>query len=471
LVDTVLHDYAFNGAFGESWPDALADGWAGFQIGQVSDPSPMYQPNNDFLGLKFSDYNTLGSWIESPPIDFGELKSLNISFNADGYGSITVFIRDSLNQYQLEHVELPSGFGGINMVTIDISINNPWIFDPAFNPEINGKTTLLIEYTNEDGAEYGRMMNFEFNGEMGTIWTGDHSEDWFHEGDWTNGVPNRRKGGLVPAGRPRYPRIVGNAEANGLIVERDALVVIKPQGTLTTFDTVYMDGKYALCIYADSLGTGAFYPKKGFRGDATAYIEQWVEADMWHHISAPIDSGMSKTYLSLYLLPWIEATNNWGNYIVPLDVPLPVMKGFAAWSSSVYPPMGDTVVWFGGHINLGSYSIEVTNTGHTGNPAYDGWNLVGNPFTTSIHWDSLGWNKNAVESAMYLWDPRTQSYRTYMGNGIGVPLGTTGEIPHGQGFFVKAKSGAGSFGVNEQARMLPTQKLFKTAASLPAEAA
>lgn len=460
--DTVLHEYAFDGSAGSSWPDAISGGWSGFQAEQVNDPDPALAPINDFLGLKYSEYNTLGSWIESPPIDFGGLKSLNISFTADGSGQITIFLRDSLNSYQIGHEELPDQMGSGSGIYFDISINNPYEFDPDFNSEIKGKMTLLIEYTNEDGGAYGRIYDFRFEGEEGTIWLGDHSQDWFHDPDWTNGVPHRKKSGLVPARRPNYPRIVGDAEAKALIVEKGAYIVVKPQGTLTTFDTTYMFGKYAMCLYSDSTGTGAFLPKAGFRGSATAYIEQWLDADMWHHVAAPIDSGMSGSYLSIYLLPWEESLNNWGDYIVPLDVPLPPMKGFAAWSSSVWPPMGDTLVWFGGRMNFDSYTTEVTNSGHSGNPAFDGWNLVGNPYTCSIHWDSLGWNKSSVEGAIYIWDPYAQSYRTYLGNGIGIPAGTTGEIPQGQGFFVKAKTGTGSFGVSPRARMLPTIDFYKS---------
>lgn len=450
--DTVVSDFLFDGTQGQNWPDALAEGWSGFQVEQVHDPNPMLAPDHDFLGLKYNDYNRLGSSIETPPIDFGNLKSFTLSFRADGYGAVSIYIADSTDIYQIGHEVLPGGYGSGNAKNVEITINDAWLFDEAVNPGIKGTPTILIEYENPDKSTYGRMMDLKMEGDMGTVWLGDNTDLWFENDDWTNGHPTRDKEGLIPNERPRYPSIYGRAESSYLKVEDQAYFVIKPNSSLTSYGALVMDGEYSMCIHSDASGTGSYIDKAGLKGEGGAYIEQYVTEEKWHYTSSPISNGLSKTYLSLYLIPYLESQNDWGDYIVPLDIPLNVMQGYGVWSSATWPPMGDTTVWFGGGPNTGEQSIMVTNSGYSGDPQYDGWNLVGNPYPSAVHWDSLGWDKSNITGSVYLWDPVAMSYRVYMGEGMGIPYGVTGEIQQGQGFFVKAVSN-GQFSVENSARM------------------
>lgn len=450
--DTVVHINTFNGTSGQTWTDSEAQGWTGFQVAQVYDPDPNFYPGDHFLGLKWYEVNKLGAWILSPPIDFGAFQTFNVDFSADGHGWLDIYIVDSLNMYHLLYQKLPDALGTLELLDISISIQDAYNFSPKYNSNMHGETRLFIDYINPNKNRIGRILDFNVTGEEGTVWLGNTTKLWFENEDWTNGHPTRRKIGLIPNGRPRYPWIYGDAEANILTVENQAYFVVRPQSTFTGYETLYLNGTFNLCIHSNSTGTGSFMDLGGISGSGTAYVEQWVSDEKWHYTSSPIANGLSKTYLSLYLIPFLEGHNDWGNYIVPLDVQLPVMQGFGVWSSATYPPMGDTTVWFGGPVNTGAQSINITNSHYSGNAQFDGWNLIGNPYACALSWDSSGWEKASTTGAVYLWDPVAQTYNVYLGGGVGIPEGTTGEIPSGQGFFVKAVSN-GVFSVNNSARM------------------
>jgi len=78
-----------------------------------------------------------------------------------------------------------------------------------------------------------------------------------------------------------------------------------------------------------------------------------------------------------------------------------------------------------------------------GNAAVKGFNLVGNPYPSSIDWDTFGTSITGanLSNTMYILDPVSKNYRSYTkGNGGVASDGTTSAnvIPSGQGFFVLA---------------------------------
>ncbi len=76
----------------------------------------------------------------------------------------------------------------------------------------------------------------------------------------------------------------------------------------------------------------------------------------------------------------------------------------------------------------------------SGSPEDDGWNLVGNPYGTSIDWNSeTGWTRTNLDATFYIWNDAADEYQSW--NGL---LGTTaladGLIAPWQGFWVKANA-------------------------------
>lgn len=110
-----------------------------------------------------------------------------------------------------------------------------------------------------------------------------------------------------------------------------------------------------------------------------------------------------------------------------------------------------------GTVNFNSL-VSFTSSGVLAN---DGWNLVGNPYPSTIDWDAAtGWTRTNVTNAIYLRDNGQVSpvYATYVG-GVGTNGGSR-YIPMGQAFFIKSNGGAINFQSNENVKVAGTQGTF-----------
>ena len=99
---------------------------------------------------------------------------------------------------------------------------------------------------------------------------------------------------------------------------------------------------------------------------------------------------------------------------------------------------------FEGTLNQQNVSVALSN----------GYNLVGNPYASSIDWNSAGIVKsNLLNNVIRIWNPSTKTYATYDGS-VGVPAGVGSNIiPAGQGFFVQSANASGSLTFTEDAKV------------------
>ncbi|RYF26056.1 MAG: T9SS type A sorting domain-containing protein [Flavobacteriales bacterium] len=103
----------------------------------------------------------------------------------------------------------------------------------------------------------------------------------------------------------------------------------------------------------------------------------------------------------------------------------------------------DVVMDFDGVLNQHNVVVNLANSG----------NLVGNPYASSIDWNSAGIIKSGgLSNIIRIWNPASRSYATYDGS-IGVPSGVASNIiPAGQGFFVQTVGG-GTLTFTEDAKV------------------
>lgn len=88
--------------------------------------------------------------------------------------------------------------------------------------------------------------------------------------------------------------------------------------------------------------------------------------------------------------------------------------------------------------NVAPVSFPVTYT-NAGAPDDDGWNLVGNPFPSTIDWNaSSGWTKTNVDGSIYMTDNAGSEILTASWNGVTGTNGGSRYIATGQGFWIKA---------------------------------
>jgi len=133
-----------------------------------------------------------------------------------------------------------------------------------------------------------------------------------------------------------------------------------------------------------------------------------------------------------------------------------------------------------GTLNQGQYTVNdwytvvptsqlgYTGTGSTGtNSAVRGFNLVGNPYPSSIDWHTNFGNttttsgiccSTSLDGSIYVYNPTTKNYSIYTNNSAttGTATGSTGGsniIPSGQAFFVRATTTGAKLIFNESAKV------------------
>jgi hypothetical protein len=142
-------------------------------------------------------------------------------------------------------------------------------------------------------------------------------------------------------------------------------------------------------------------------------------------------------------------------------------KGYAMF---VRGNLMTTALWdVRGEINTGnvtpvSFPMTFTSSGKIDN---DGWNLVGNPFPSTIDWDAAkGWTKTNIDAAIYIRDNGLANTQIAAWNGIVGTNGGSSRIAMGQGFWVKANgNGTPVLRADENVKAAGTQTTFYRKAS------
>jgi len=146
-----------------------------------------------------------------------------------------------------------------------------------------------------------------------------------------------------------------------------------------------------------------------------------VSESIWHLISPPLPAATTNIFVGDFLQNWSEA-NQLYYEITPTDETLTPVQGYGLWAK---PGKSDHTYTFTGTPNTGSKSVALTEDG-SGESA--GFNLVGNPYPSSIDWAGLDGNYGAIHywngTAYVDWNDGSGSGSRY--------------APPMQGFFIEA---------------------------------
>ena len=189
----------------------------------------------------------------------------------------------------------------------------------------------------------------------------------------------------------------------------------------------------SLVLKSDATGTACFIDNGPItysgKADAGIRIERYVPSkDEWHYVSTPVKNSTAQFFAGTYLNSYDTENSNWVPF-TSLNQAVNTMQGYSTKIPAGYS--GQTIT-FSGELNTArtsAVSIDLTDSG-------DGFNLVGNPFPSTIDWDNANWTKTNVANAVYIWNAGTGSYTSYVA-GAGVNGGTRYIAPM-QGFFVEA---------------------------------
>jgi len=260
---------------------------------------------------------------------------------------------------------------------------------------------------------------------------------WAVTTNWSLGVvPNAYHNVTVTSG--------GTAEIGADAVCNSLTIANGGQLTLDAGKTLTDNGNFQIA------SGGSFIQNGTLAVTGTTTVKRDIAANEWHLISAPISDALSGMFVGKYLQTHTESTNEYTD-IIPLDVPLTPMKGYALWGDAT----GFTATYTG-TLNNGAQSYATSYSG-----VGKGWNLVGNPYPSSIDWQAAGWTKTNVSNATYVHVDATKWASFVDGTGAN---GGSQYIAPGQGFFVQATAN-GTLSMDNSVRTHTAAPFFKSTVS------
>ncbi len=272
-------------------------------------------------------------------------------------------------------------------------------------------------------------------------WTGTSGTDWATAGNWdVNAVPQ-------PEDIVTIPNVANQPVAGALAVSASGKLTIQANSSVTTTGALVNNG--TIIIRSDINGTGSLITSENATGSGQALVERYMSKNQWHIISSPAGTQTIGNFLAdnidipivsgttpvqYGMMDYNTATNNWNPYFTDATSgTLGIGKGYMV---RVEEPV--QTLRFQGILN----ATTTTNVS-------TGWNCIGNPFTSAIRIIGVGGSNNFIGAnagafetsygALYFWNQASTKYDVVT---LGDLSGFNASV--GQGFFMKAKSGATS---------------------------
>ncbi len=292
------------------------------------------------------------------------------------------------------------------------------------------------------------------------------STDWSTAENWVGGVPTSTRDIIIPSGATYYP--VGSSAPN-VTVGSGKYFIMEP-GSKATINSLTNSGLLRM-METSAGGSSLIMNSYSRSGGGTEDIQLYVTGGYigapennegrWHYISVPIVNYAVGTFTTntLDLARWVDGIQSPGS----------IMEGFVAYDGFAYridDPGASPSTWFGYSYrfntmtlgrgynfwdNLSSYTYSLSgqlNTAnvnvtldYAGQPYENGFNLLGNPFTSGLDWDYVLENTSyPVNTSQAIYFTKDNLQYTYQ-SGVLIPddglAAPSGVIPPTQGFFVK----------------------------------
>ena len=273
-------------------------------------------------------------------------------------------------------------------------------------------------------------------------WTGDGN--WNNPDNWSNGIPGESTKAVIQSGSLV---IEANAVAKSLEITSDGFLVVQSNATLTVDSSFINNGSFR--IDSDFSGTGSVIVNGSVSGNGNFHTELFLDHTdgKKHFISPPVESVQSSA-LPAIIEKFDEPESIWSP--VTGSVPLESGTGYRTSGES------ETTLDFTGPFFSADKVISDLSFSSTVSGKNKGLNLVGNPFSSAISWNSGDWVKTNLDGAMYCW----HEYKYICSNGVIGSL-QDGIIPAMQGFFVRANSADASLTIPADSRLHSSEPVYR----------
>ncbi len=240
-------------------------------------------------------------------------------------------------------------------------------------------------------------------------------------------------------------------EVRDLSITSSGTLDCSPTTQLNVSDSLNNEsGNDGLVLNSDATNTASLISSNS---NISGQAETYISSGQWHFVSSPVSTATVEDFYfpgstTSWIKSWDEVSNDWV-YISNISTLLNVGQGYATWFESA---KSDETVVYSGTFNAGDLNKNLSYSGTD-----RGFNLVGNPFPSSLDWDIGSWENNNTTSIAYVWNNGNYLSR----NSIGEGSLTNGIIPAGQGFFVQASATNASITIPQDARVLYNQIFYK----------
>ncbi len=349
----------------------------------------------------------------------------------------------------------------------------------------NGTGTITGPFASVTGLTPGWSVDYSVTGKVRLVfaavtpatnnWNGTVSTDWTNAGNWDAGAPAQNSDVVIGSGASNMPVISTNVIVNSISVSGGTLSV-NAGSNLTVNGAVAtsLGGTVTLASNANLIQTGTTNSNTGdITVNRNSNALSRLDYTMW---SSPVTNASQflttfspATSLNRFY-NYNETTNAYNEIVTPAATPFAAATGYLIRMPNDHPT--SPTVWtgsFSGVPNNGTINKAITYNG-----AAFGYNMVGNPYPSTIDAQAfIAANIANIESSLYFW--RKINAATGSAYAVYNPMGSTtatpssalpsGTIQVGQGFFVKAKSASSVNFTNAMRVANNGNQFFKTKAA------
>ncbi|MCF6212547.1 MAG: T9SS type A sorting domain-containing protein [Flavobacteriaceae bacterium] len=287
-------------------------------------------------------------------------------------------------------------------------------------------------------------------------WTGTTDTNWNTSGNWDVGVPSAGFNAYIP-NQANNPIVNTNGmTCKNLKITTGSTLTIAAGKSLTLSDDLTNNGTFI--INSDANSSGSLIVSGTSTGNII-YNRYMTGVNKWHLIAAPVggqsinsfattgSNNIANSGVNYSVTPYDNtvakgATGTWSHWTSDGTGAgnISGAGNFTAGKGYEILTTADGTVAFTGTVPTSQVSIAITKPGSA-----NAWNLIGNPFPSSLFANSsadatnnfITVNSAAMDAsfqAIYLWNPGTSTYDL-----INQASATTYIAP-GQAFFVKSVS-------------------------------
>ncbi len=316
----------------------------------------------------------------------------------------------------------------------------------------NGKAIIGGQFVSYNGTGRNRVARI-LTEDVLPEWTGAVSTDWNTAGNWANNaVPTATDDVTIPdvsGGSGNFPIVnVADAETNGLTVQAGATLTVTSGNALTVNGNLSNSG--SVLVAADASGTGSLITQGTITGAGAFRMEKYLNGaggatpnGVFHYVSSPVAGAAASDYDIASGNKLWAANEVAQNYVQVTDgaTALNAGQGYVVRMGG-----SGTVTLSGSAFHTGG--VELNGLTRTGAGTNAGYNLIGNPYPSTLSWDAAS-KVNMEPSIWYRTHTAGEAmtfdvYNAQSGIGTGnnrFGVDADGLVPPGQGFWTRVEAG------------------------------